>query len=348
MILVVGAGLAGACAACWLAADGPVTALEAEHPAAGASGAAAGLVNPFAGARAAPTWRRGEALEALNATLERAGRPDLFRPTGLLRPAGDARQAAAFRARAEAFPDALAWLDPQTVRAHHPNVAAPWGALRVRHGGALRIDEVVRAVLDTPGVAVRTGTRVVAAGETPRGAWVELATGERLEARYVLLAPGAGYARLGVLDGLPLQPVKGQVVRVAAPPGLAPLPPLAGDGYVVPDGGTLVLGTTYEYAFADDRPTEAATALVLERAQRLVPALAGARVLEARAGIRVAVPRAVSPRRLPRVGPLPGRTRLWALVGLGSKGLLTAPLLGRALPAWLAQPAAIPPEVRLG
>jgi glycine/D-amino acid oxidase-like deaminating enzyme len=79
----------------------------------------------------------------------------------------------------------------------------------------------------------------------------------------------------------------------------------------------------------------------------MVPGLERADVLAAQAGVRVTVPARLSPRRLPMIGPLPGRRRLWTFVGLGSKGLLTAPLLSRSLPAWIDNPGAIPGEVRV-
>jgi glycine oxidase len=69
-------------------------------------------------------------------------------------------------------------------------------------------------------------------------------------------------------------------------------------------------------------------------------------VLEPRAGVRVTVPRTHSPQRLPLVGPLTGRRRVWVFTGLGSKGLLTAPLLARDLGSWLEAPERIPAEVR--
>ncbi|PSQ78507.1 MAG: FAD-binding oxidoreductase, partial [Bacteroidetes bacterium QH_7_62_13] len=61
-IIVVGAGLAGATAAFTLSANFDVHVVEADRPATGASGAAAGLVNPFMGRRARPVWRLHDAL----------------------------------------------------------------------------------------------------------------------------------------------------------------------------------------------------------------------------------------------------------------------------------------------
>lgn len=348
--LIVGGGLAGTCAALWLAEHGDVMLLEAEHPAAGASGAAAGLVNPLMGRKANPAWRFEEGLDALIETLELLGRPDLFRSAGLLRPVRDAQQAAIFQARAAALPQHADWLSPATLTERFPGLDAPHGGLWVRRGGSVDIPELARALLNAAkarGAAVRTGTRVVGWGEDGECAWIETDDGERVEADAVLLALGDGFRHFPELAALPLHRVKGQTIRLARPDGLGDLPALSGFGYVVPDGEALVVGSTYEHDFDDVAPSEAASLRLRAQAARMVPALADAAVLGARAGVRVTVPSAVSPQRLPLVGPLPGRRRVGAFTGLGSKGLLTAPLLARDLARFLRDPTRIPPAVRI-
>lgn len=348
--LIAGGGLAGACTALWLADHGEVTLLEAEQPAAGASGAAAGLVNPLMGRKANPAWRADDGLDALVATLELAGRPDLFRADGLLRPAHDSKQAETFRERAAALPHHADWLAPAALAERFPDLNAPHGGLWVRRGGSVDIASAVEVLLsaaEARGASVRTGIRVTRWSEDGERAWVETTEGERVEAGMVLLTLGDGFRRFPEFAALPLHRVKGQTIRLALPGGLGDLPALSGFGYVVPDGDTLVVGSTYEHAFDDVEPTEAASFKLRTQAARMVPALADAAVLEARAGVRVTVPGAVSPQRLPLVGPLPGRRRAWLFTGLGSKGLLTAPLLARDLPTFLHDPERIPAPVRL-
>ena len=348
--LIVGGGLAGACAALWLAGRGKVTVLEAERPAAGASGAAAGLVNPLMGRKANPAWRFEDGLDALIETLDRAGRSDLFRGDGLLRPARDARQAKLFRERAAALPHHADWVPPAVLAERFPDLVAPHGGLWVRRGGSVDLAAAVRALLraaEARGATLRTGVRVTGWDEDGDRAWVETAEGERIEARTVLLALGDGFQRFPELAALPLHRVKGQTIRLARPDGLGAIPALSGLGYVVPDGGALVVGSSYEHDFDDAEPSEAASLRLRAQAARMIPALADAPIVEARAGVRVTVPAAVSPKRLPLLGPLPGRRRVWVLTGLGSKGLLTAPLLARNLPAYLTDPDRIPAEVRV-
>lgn len=349
--IIVGGGLAGACAALHLSRHERIVLLEeAARPAAGASGAAAGLVNPLMGRRAKAVWHMEAALEAFQKTLDLAGAASLFQATGVLRPAGDPGQAACFQEVAQRRPEDAVWLSAGAVRERYPEVRAVHGALRVRRGGALSIPRFVEALLHTArrqGAAVRAGVRALGWDEADGAAFVDVeeegAGRHRLQARRVLLALGYGYARHAALKTLPLHGVKGQTVRVARPDGLRLPLPLSGRGYVVPDGETLVVGSSYEHTFDHLAPTERQTRCLLDRAAQMLPGFAEASVVEATAGVRVGV----AGTRLPLLGPLPGRARLWIFTGLGSKGLLMAPLLARALPDAFVRMAALPPEVRL-
>ena len=347
-ILIVGAGLAGASAALTLSRDHSVHVLEADHPASGASGAAAGLVNPFMGRRARPVWRLREALAAVPALLGRADASALFPPQGVLRPVIENDQEAPFREAAEEYPDLATWLPPEEVAERHPAVQANGGALFVPKGGAIDVPAMVTALLaaaERRGATVETNTPVLYWRETPSAAVVEVDRGDRTEelsADRVILALGQGYPRFPELRRLGLTGVKGQTVRVRCPETLnGPLPPLSGRGYVVPDGDTLVLGSNYDNNFDDLTPDPDATAYIREKTARMVPGVDQTEIVDEQAGVRVKY----SETNLPLLGPLPRRDRLWTFTALGSKGLLTAPLLALDLPDHLRDPANIPDPV---
>ena len=154
-VVVAGGGLAGACAALVLSRTRRVVVLEPEATGSGATAAAAGLVNPFMGRKAKPSWRHGQALDALAALADEAG-DGLFRQTGVIRPAGSAAQADAFRDRADAHPD-LEWLTAPASAERWPGVAAPHGALWVGRGGSVDLAAFARAALAT---AVSRGAEV--------------------------------------------------------------------------------------------------------------------------------------------------------------------------------------------
>jgi D-amino-acid oxidase len=85
-----------------------------------------------------------------------------------------------------------------------------------------------------------------------------------------------------------LYPVRGQVVLVDAPAGT---PCLCDEDkliYVLPRPDLCVVGGTHEPGDTDAAPRPAQTRELLDRARRLVPQLAGAPVIGARAGIRPA------------------------------------------------------------
>jgi glycine oxidase len=347
-LLIVGAGLAGACAAVTLSRRHRVHVLEANEPASGASGAAAGLVNPFMGRRARPVWRLQEALDAVPTLLAQADAADLFSATGVLRPAVEPDQVASFQEAAEAHPDLATWLSPGAVQDRYPAVRPDRGALYIPQGGAVDVGAMVRALLaaaEERGAVVETQAPVLYWRETPDAAVVEVDRGdhtEELRAERVLLALGQGFSPFPELRRLGLDGVKGQTVRVRRPEGLPDsLPPMSGRGYVVPDGDTLILGSNYDNDFDDLAPDPDATAYIREKTSTMIPRLDQAEVLGATAGIRVMHSRT----NLPLLGPLPSRERLWTFTALGSKGLLSAPLLARELPGYLHDPTTLPGSI---
>lgn len=350
-VVIVGGGLAGACAAFHLSANHQVHVLEAKHPAAGASGAAAGLVNPFMGRRARPVWRLHEALDALSALVEAAGVPELFPPQGVLRPVVEDDQEAPFRDAAEEHPDLATWLPADAVHEQYPEVQTNVGALFVPRGGAIDVPALVEGLLSAAqqrGATVETEAPVLYWRETPSAAVVEVARGEDTEeitANRVLLALGQGYPRFPELRRLGLDGVKGQTVRVQRPEDLSgPLLPLSGRGYVVPDGpDALILGSNYDNNFDDLSPDPDATAYIREKTAQMIPGVDATEVLSVQAGVRVKH----QDTNLPIVGPLPDRTRIWTITALGSKGLLTAPLITRSLPRFLEDPNRIPDAVQI-
>ena len=340
-VVVVGAGLAGVCAAYALSKGHKVLLIDGKYPAAEASGVAAGLVNPLMARKANPVWRHAEALDAFAALLAETGAASLRASNGVLRPALDEKQAGFFQQTALRHPDHGLWLPPETVAGQYPDVAPPFGALLVRTGTAIQVPAFLEAVLHTArtlGLETQFGTSMTGWEETPTRVGVNLADGQHYVTKHLILALGNGYLAHPALATLNLHRIKGQTLRVRRPPGLYPMPALSAKAYVVPDGNTLLLGSTYEHTFNHLHPTPEGTARILHQAAAVVPALAEAEVLETRAGVRVTVPGT----RLPMLGPVPSHQRTWVFTGLGAKGLLMAPLLAREIPGYLERPEKIP------
>lgn len=340
-VAVAGAGIAGVSAAWALAEAGiAVTLVDDTRP--GATALAA-LVNPFTGPKASPAWQWEGAGEALAALLDACGTG--LQP-GIVRPARDARQAAAFAARAAAHPAALTWhADPDAP----PGVVAPHGWLDVHVGGVWTdpTADLARLVgrLAETGAVRHVAGRAVDAGDTPEGAWLDIETDgarHRLTADAVVLALGDGLRTWAAFDTFGLARVGGR--RYAASVE-ADLLAVSVGAYAVPAGkGLAHVGGTYDHADPDAPPSPEEGAALVARLRPFVPSL-GALVGAGEAAVRVH--RAGVRRPLVRRLPDPngrGRERVWALTGLGSKGLLMGPLVARGLPAWL-RGAAVPEEI---
>ena len=344
-VVVVGGGLAGACAALWLSDSCSVAMLEVNEAANAASGAAAGLVNPIKGLRATPMWRCKEALEALHRTLEVSGAGHLFRATGVLRPALDSSQADYFQNAAFKYSDQTEWLTHETVCARYPDVEAPFGGLWIASGGAVSLSAFTLAMLDAAercGADIYTGARLTGWKENDRECRVET-NGGSFKAKNLLLCLGDGFSAFPKLTELPLHKIKGQTIRLLKPEALpGDLPAISGGVYIVPDSDELVVGSTFEHDFTHLEPDPELGESLREKAALLIPSLSDVAIIDQRAGIRVTIPRV----RLPMLGPLPGSKRTWIFTGLGAKGLMTAPLLARDLAAFLADPKKLPVEVR--
>ncbi|MEM1093119.1 MAG: FAD-binding oxidoreductase [Bacteroidota bacterium] len=346
-IVIAGAGLAGAAAAVALSTRFSVAVLEAERPAAGASGAAAGLVNPFLGRKANPTWRMRDALAAFYRLLDAADARGLLDARGVLRPAPSPKQADAFQHTASTHPDLAHWLPPADCQAAFPMLDAPLGALHITTGGALSLPALIDRLLAT---AQAQGADLIAPArlvgwETEGEAVQAETTAGTLSAARLVLALGHGYTAFRELRALNLHSVKGQTITVAYPEGWSAetVPPLSGMGYAVPGADGFVIGSTYEHSFSDLAPDPAQHDALRAKAARMLPALADQPVIHATAGARVTVPGT----RLPMVGLLPEAPRVWVFTGLGAKGLMMAPMLAEQLAHWFEQPDALPAEVRV-
>jgi glycine oxidase len=320
-VLVVGGGAAGCAAAYYLAREGiPVSLFERGELAGQASGAAAGMLLPLAeapGPGAFLSWSlRSLAMFAELAVelRERSGVDPEYEPSGALHLAETDAAAArlALRARDLAAHGAE-WLDAAALRGAEPQLAPGIrAALWSPREGHVRSPLLVRALAGA--AAALGGDRVVG---------VETSCGPRSGGAVVLCAgawtPGlAGFA-------LPIEPLRGQILSLEAP-----RPPLrsiavAEDVYLVPKrDGSVVVGASEERVGFDRRVTAAGMRVLLERAPRIAPALAGCTFRGGWAGLRPATPDG-----LPAIGRAPGVSGLLVAAGHTRNGVLLAPVTGR-------------------
>jgi len=197
----------------------------------------------------------------------------------------------------------------------------------------------LRLALEVPGDhAVDPRVLRAALAEALRRAGGELREGEPVDdldrlsalADRAVVATGAW---AGPLAGVPIRPVKGQILRLRDPagPGLLDRVLRLAESYIVPRGdGRYVLGATVEERGFDLALTAGGVFELLRDAYEVVPGLAELELEEASVGLRPATP---------DNGPLlgPGRHEDVVLAaGHYRNGILLAPITADAVAAMLA------------
>lgn len=294
-LLVVGGGLWGIAAAWRCAEDGAsVRVIHDGGPSAGS--VAAGMLGPWSEAE--------DGQPALNAMLRVAadawpGFADRVAAAAGVDP-GYLRSGAVFVAARPEHIGAVrhrlttmgtlgsphTWASGSALRAIEPGLSphvAGGADLPDEHQvDPRRVLDALRAALHAAGVEVVHGP----AAAVRRHA-VELASGERLGAGRVLIASGWTATRLSAR--VAVRPVKGQILRLGAPPGGSP--PIrrvvrTPSVYLVPRAdGELVVGATSEEA-SDRRVTAGAVHRLLDEAIHVVPDVCELEMREASAGLR--------------------------------------------------------------
>ncbi|UVE19100.1 bifunctional tRNA (5-methylaminomethyl-2-thiouridine)(34)-methyltransferase MnmD/FAD-dependent 5-carboxymethylaminomethyl-2-thiouridine(34) oxidoreductase MnmC [Pseudomonas sp. LS44] len=377
--LVIGAGLAGCASAASLAARGwQVTVLERHaEPAQEASGNPQGVLYLKLSAH-------GTALSRLivagfghtRRRLERLNKGQDWDACGVLQLAFDAKEAARQARLAEAFPaDLLVALDRQEAEAQ-AGVGLPGGGLFYPEGGWVHPPALCRAQLAHPAIRLLAHSEALHLTRVD-GQWQAWA-GDRLlaSAPVVILAGAAEVRRFAQSAELPLKRIRGQITRLPQTAASAALRTVVcAEGYVAPArDGEHTLGASFDFSSDDLTPTSAEhqsnlsllTEISTDLAARLHVDTLSAEQLQGRAAFRC-----TSPDYLPIVGPLadaaefasryavlgkdarqipqtpcPWLDGLYVNSGHGSRGLITAPLSGELLAAWLNdEPLPLPRDI---
>ncbi|MEV4546508.1 glycine oxidase ThiO [Nonomuraea wenchangensis] len=354
--VIVGGGVVGLSVAWRLARAGrPVTVVD-PNPAGGASHAAAGMLAPVSevtyteepllrlGLASLRRWPAFAAELAADAGLPEGARGVDLRAEGTLDVAFGADDLAALDELA-AFMNKLglpverltgrecrrlepmlapsvrggllaagdAWVDPRRV------TAALLTALKRRHVPLVRARVTALRREDDPEGQVDGLRRE--GGPKGRVTGVRLEGGAELAATTVVLAAGAWSAALA---GVPVRPVKGQILRLRSP---QPLLTRCVRGsvhgspvYLVPRGdGELVVGATQEELGFDTRVTAGGLYELLRDARELVPGVTELELADVVAGLRPG-----TPDNVPIVGP--AGDGLVLATGHHRGGVLLAPL----------------------
>ena len=333
-VIVVGAGVVGSAVALAIARSGrTVEVLDDGAARPPASHAAAGMLSPLTEARQHPDLlalaRHSLSLfPSLADRLPETVPPVGFARCGKLEVAPDAARARALQASVPAWQQAspgVRWLDTEALRTAHPGLGPLQGAVwfpedaRVDPRGLVA---ALRAALQGAGAVVHERTRVEAlVRDGPRTVGVRCSDGAIRTADLVVLAAGAWTGRIGALPhAVPPDPVRGEMLALAAGPGDPGCILHSPEVYVVPRPDRVLIGGTMGREGFDTDPRDPPLRRLRSEAERLVPALAGRREVERWAGLRPG-----TPDDLPVLGEDPDHPGLLYATGHFRNGVLLAP-----------------------
>jgi glycine/D-amino acid oxidase-like deaminating enzyme len=342
-VVICGGGVIGAAIAYYLGKRGVhVTIIEADAVASGASGAAAGLLSPppvgGIGEPPAELQARGSAMhDDLAKTLpEESGVAYGFTRTRRVLLAATDEEERMLRSlveRAQHAGQEAQWLAPAEVTALCPWIDRPGlgGMVRPETVGQLdpyRYTLALIAAAERMGATVRSGrvTELVRSGGRATGVRVGETT---IEADAVVIAMGPWSIEAGEWLGMavPVEPLKGQIVKVRPPEELPPFGfTNAGNYATTKDDGIVFLGTTEEEAGFDNAITDEARDMILEFGTGFSSVLEQAELLEQTACLRP-----LSTDGLPIMGRVPGLEGAYLATGHGRQGILMSPASGQAM-----------------
>ncbi|MFV9682289.1 bifunctional tRNA (5-methylaminomethyl-2-thiouridine)(34)-methyltransferase MnmD/FAD-dependent 5-carboxymethylaminomethyl-2-thiouridine(34) oxidoreductase MnmC [Pseudomonas sp. NY15367] len=377
--VVIGAGLAGCATAASLAARGwRVTLLERHDDVAReASGNPQGVLYLKLSAH-------GTALSRLivagfghtRRLLERLQRGQDWDACGVLQLAFDAKEAERQAKLAAAFPDDLLHALTKDEAEQHAGIALPAGGLFYPDAGWVHPAALCRQLVQHPLIELRPYQEALSLSRQNDRWRVDGPNGTLIEAPVLVLACAAEIGRLLPDANLPLKRIRGQISRLPANSLSSQLRTVVcAEGYVAPPrDGEHTLGASFDFHSDDLTPSVAEHAGNLELLQEISTDLAerldaqtlDPATLEGRAAFRC-----TSPDYLPIVGPLadaeaftetyavlakdarqvpdapcPWLPGLYINSGHGSRGLITAPLSGELIAAWLEdEPLPVPRDV---
>ena len=377
--VVIGAGLAGCASAASLAARGwRVTLLERHDDVAReASGNPQGVLYLKLSAH-------GTALSRLivagfghtRRLLERLQRGVDWDACGVLQLAFDAKEAERQAKLATAFPNDLLYALSQDEAEQRAGIGLPAGGLFYPDAGWVNPPALCRQLLQHPLIELRPYHEALRLSRQDERWRVEGQNGVLAEAPVLVLACAAEISRLLPEANLPLKRIRGQISRLPASESSRALNTVVcAEGYVAPPrAGEHTLGASFDFHSNDLTPSVAEHAGNLELLREISLDLAGrldAQTLDPATLQGRAAFRCTSPDYLPLVGPLaeqqafnaayavlakdarqvpdtpcPWLPGLYINSGHGSRGLITAPLSGELIVAWLEnEPLPVPRDV---
>lgn len=376
--LVIGGGLAGCASAASLAARGWQVTLIERHGALAeeASGNPQGVLYLKLSAH-------GTALSRLIVSgfghtrrlIEGLQKDEDWSDCGVLQLGFDDAEAQRQAQLTGAFPDSLLRLLDKAEAESIAGVELPAGGLFFPEGGWVHPPALCRHLAQHPNIRVVTGEEVRL--QRDADGWSAWSGDDKLaSAPVAVLATAAEVRRFEGAQGLPMKRIRGQITRLPVTTDSAALSTVVcAEGYVAPPRhGEHTLGASFEFKRDDTEPSleehlsnlDLLAEISTDLSERLHVGQLDPATLQGRAAFRC-----TTPDYMPLVGPLADRDAFaaaYAVLGKdarqvpetpcpwfdglylnsahGSRGLVTAPLSGELLAAWLEdEPLPLPRTV---
>jgi glycine/D-amino acid oxidase-like deaminating enzyme len=347
---ILGAGLAGLSTALELQKRGyNVSIVDNRHIGGGASGTPLGLANPATGRYATKTWEAEACYDAILSNLELVSSfsgHSFFQKTGVLRPALDQKIAGRMQENVNEsdWPDDWCeWLEPNSLRSLNSNVVNEFGGVWLPVGMTVDVGSFMN---QTALYLQDQGSRVYLSesyelNPVSDGWEIIFSDGNRLQANNVIITSGVYSAGFEYWKHIKLHPVKGQLAIIEPSKPIDFNHAVSALGYAASfDSKTLVLGSTYEHKFEDERPDDQGLDYILKRFEKVFPNLSNSyQVIDQWSGVR-----ASTPNRKPIIGTHPTHKNLHVYAGLGSKGLLYSGYCAQLFSEYLINGSALPDE----
>jgi len=340
-VLIVGGGVMGtACARALARRGATVTLVEAGPKPGSASLAAAGMLAPLAeagpedpllgfGVRA-----RDYYAELAPVLLDETGIDIGLQKDGVLEVAFTEEEVAGVRGEVAWHRQCgftAEWLSAEELQELAPGIAPEAsGAAYALEDGALNplaLLQAFTASAESAGTKIIRGEeveQVLSFGSQIQG--VRTSTQTR-QAGSVLIACGAWSGQLtGLPRPLSVQPIRGQMAAMSWPDSCPQFIVYGAGGYVLPQAGGAIAGSTMENSGFDVTVTEAGLDHIRSVVKRILPALGD--VLFSRTWVGL---RPCTPDGRPIIGADPDLSGLWYATGHGRNGILLAGYTGELL-----------------
>ena len=227
---------------------------------------------------------------------------------------------------------------PKILTNHNPNIEAPYGYGEVMHTG--RIDTAVLLLhygkyLRDKDVLLRETFDFKAL--TLKDGFLEY---QGTKTKNIVFATGFGLKNNPYFNYLPLNGTKGELLTIKAP-ALKEERVIKSSVFIIPLGSDMYrVGATYKWKDKSNTPTEECKQELLQKLNTFLKC--PYEVVDHVAGIRPTVSD-----RKPLVGRHPEHENMYLLNGLGSRGVMIAPMASMQLYALIENKEAIVPEMDL-